>query len=245
MIFNDVVASGEDQYSLSAGQPQAQEEDCYRPTMDDAEGSGDSEDERVGVDPVPSIGVSAHLGSMNLSGHRPPIVPTASGCHSKRKRGEEPIYKKRQKILASKQIADAISVVIATASQDRAERCNDIHAYNVKNVMSELLALEEVLCDENFRNQCAAFLLDEVNREMFVSFLENNEYLISWLRFMSRLMAAKESDSGESNEQQNCDSNCESFGQKCSHMVKKQRTKFYILRRCIAMLLCWHERGEH
>ncbi|XP_030522137.1 small polypeptide DEVIL 16 [Rhodamnia argentea] len=32
-----------------------------------------------------------------------------------------------------------------------------------------------------------------------------------------------------------------SFSQKCGHLAKKQRAKFYILRRCIAMLLCWHE----
>ncbi|KAK6943848.1 DVL protein [Dillenia turbinata] len=37
---------------------------------------------------------------------------------------------------------------------------------------------------------------------------------------------------------------CKSFGQKCNHMVKKQRAKFYILRRCIAMLVCWHERDD-
>ncbi|KAK2974733.1 hypothetical protein RJ640_007160 [Escallonia rubra] len=29
---------------------------------------------------------------------------------------------------------------------------------------------------------------------------------------------------------------CKSFGEKCSHVAKKQRAKFYILRRCIAML---------
>ncbi|GMY17756.1 small polypeptide DEVIL 16 [Fagus crenata] len=34
-----------------------------------------------------------------------------------------------------------------------------------------------------------------------------------------------------------------SFGQKCNHIVKKQRAKFYILRRCIAMLVCWRDRG--
>ncbi|XP_030495617.2 small polypeptide DEVIL 16-like [Cannabis sativa] len=38
---------------------------------------------------------------------------------------------------------------------------------------------------------------------------------------------------------------CKSFGQKCSHLVKKQRAKFYILRRCIAMLVCWRDRGDH
>ncbi|KAF7804435.1 DVL family protein [Senna tora] len=65
-------------------------------------------------------------------------------------------------------------------------------------------------------------------------------------------MAVKESNTVVLNQQstnhqedhQICDP-CKSFGQKCSHLVKKQRAKFYILRRCIAMLLCWHERAEH
>ncbi|XP_019057245.1 PREDICTED: uncharacterized protein LOC109116388 [Tarenaya hassleriana] len=34
------------------------------------------------------------------------------------------------------------------------------------------------------------------------------------------------------------------FGQKCKHMVKKQRARFYIVRRCIAMLVCWRDRGD-
>ncbi|XP_018473092.1 small polypeptide DEVIL 16-like [Raphanus sativus] len=37
---------------------------------------------------------------------------------------------------------------------------------------------------------------------------------------------------------------CQTFGQKCSHVVKKQRTKFYILRRCIAMLVCWRDNNH-
>ncbi|KAI4369154.1 hypothetical protein MLD38_017637 [Melastoma candidum] len=37
---------------------------------------------------------------------------------------------------------------------------------------------------------------------------------------------------------------CGSFGKKCGHLVKKQRTKFYILRRCIAMLLCWRDESN-
>lgn len=35
-----------------------------------------------------------------------------------------------------------------------------------------------------------------------------------------------------------------SIREKCSHLAKKQRAKFYILRRCIAMLVCWHERND-
>lgn len=33
-----------------------------------------------------------------------------------------------------------------------------------------------------------------------------------------------------------------SLSERCGHVAKKQRAKFYILRRCIAMLVCWHER---
>ncbi|GMN51019.1 hypothetical protein TIFTF001_020184 [Ficus carica] len=37
---------------------------------------------------------------------------------------------------------------------------------------------------------------------------------------------------------------CRSFGRRCSLLVKEQRARFYILRRCITMLLCWHECGD-
>ncbi|KAK7345538.1 hypothetical protein VNO77_16143 [Canavalia gladiata] len=64
---------------------------------------------------------------------------------------------------------------------------------------------------------------------------------IDWASRKS-FMAVEESNTSQSNHQQQqvCDP-CKSFGKKCSHLVKKQRAKFYILRRCIAMLLCWHE----
>lgn len=35
-----------------------------------------------------------------------------------------------------------------------------------------------------------------------------------------------------------------SFGKKCGHLANKQRAKFYILRRCIAMLVCWRDRND-
>ncbi|XP_059649907.1 small polypeptide DEVIL 16 [Cornus florida] len=56
-------------------------------------------------------------------------------------------------------------------------------------------------------------------------------------------MNESSSSSSLSNNEQAQDT-CRSFGEKCSHLVKKQRAKFYILRRCIAMLVCWHERGD-
>ncbi|XP_021863279.2 small polypeptide DEVIL 16-like [Spinacia oleracea] len=48
------------------------------------------------------------------------------------------------------------------------------------------------------------------------------------------------SNSNSNNNNSNSSSN-KSFGKKCSNVVKKQKTKFYILRRCVAILLCWHE----
>ncbi|CAD5171589.1 unnamed protein product [Musa acuminata subsp. malaccensis] len=37
---------------------------------------------------------------------------------------------------------------------------------------------------------------------------------------------------------------CRSFGRRCRLQAKEQKARFYILRRCIMMLMCWRERGE-
>ncbi|KAK1265875.1 hypothetical protein QJS04_geneDACA000199 [Acorus gramineus] len=37
---------------------------------------------------------------------------------------------------------------------------------------------------------------------------------------------------------------CRSFGHRCGRLVKEQRAKFYILRRCVVMLVCWHDCTE-
>ncbi|GKV40953.1 hypothetical protein SLEP1_g48537 [Rubroshorea leprosula] len=56
-------------------------------------------------------------------------------------------------------------------------------------------------------------------------------------------MAANEKDTKFLTIKHACEP-CRSFSQKCSHLVKRQRAKFYILRRCIAMLVCWRDRGD-
>ncbi|KAJ4831449.1 hypothetical protein Tsubulata_043642 [Turnera subulata] len=38
---------------------------------------------------------------------------------------------------------------------------------------------------------------------------------------------------------------CRSFASRCSKLVKEQRAKFYILRRCITMLVCWDEYADN
>ncbi|XP_054791346.1 small polypeptide DEVIL 11-like [Prosopis cineraria] len=34
------------------------------------------------------------------------------------------------------------------------------------------------------------------------------------------------------------------FARKCAKLVKEQRARFYIMRRCVIMLICWRDYGE-
>ncbi|ESW35415.1 hypothetical protein PHAVU_001G233300 [Phaseolus vulgaris] len=34
------------------------------------------------------------------------------------------------------------------------------------------------------------------------------------------------------------------FARKCARLVKEQRARFYIMRRCVIMLICWHEYSD-
>ncbi|GAV78289.1 DVL domain-containing protein [Cephalotus follicularis] len=35
-----------------------------------------------------------------------------------------------------------------------------------------------------------------------------------------------------------------SITHKCSSLAKEQKARFYIMRRCVAMLVCWHKHGD-
>jgi hypothetical protein len=37
-------------------------------------------------------------------------------------------------------------------------------------------------------------------------------------------------------------SSSSSFRRRCARLIKEQRVRFYIARRCVAMLACWRER---
>lgn len=52
------------------------------------------------------------------------------------------------------------------------------------------------------------------------------------------------SDLSEGSSTQNVQDSNKSLKEKCSLLAKKQRAKFYIVRRCIMMLVCWHERND-
>lgn len=36
-----------------------------------------------------------------------------------------------------------------------------------------------------------------------------------------------------------------SISRKCSSLAKEQKARFYIMRRCVAMLVCWHKHGDN
>uniref|UniRef100_A0A5K1EF88 ROTUNDIFOLIA like 8 n=1 Tax=Nymphaea colorata TaxID=210225 RepID=A0A5K1EF88_9MAGN len=35
-----------------------------------------------------------------------------------------------------------------------------------------------------------------------------------------------------------------SFTSRCARLVKEQRARFYIMRRCVTMLICWRDYGD-
>ncbi|KAL1298467.1 hypothetical protein HN51_042825 [Arachis hypogaea] len=35
-----------------------------------------------------------------------------------------------------------------------------------------------------------------------------------------------------------------SIGRKCTNIAKEHKARFYIMRRCVAMLVCWHKHGD-
>ncbi|KAI3409085.1 uncharacterized protein J3R85_019788 [Psidium guajava] len=34
------------------------------------------------------------------------------------------------------------------------------------------------------------------------------------------------------------------FARRCARLVSQQRARFYIMRRCVSMLLCWRDYGD-
>ncbi|KMZ63209.1 hypothetical protein ZOSMA_41G00530 [Zostera marina] len=38
---------------------------------------------------------------------------------------------------------------------------------------------------------------------------------------------------------------CQSFSRRCKLLVREQRARFYILRRCVVMLICWSDCNDY
>lgn len=66
-----------------------------------------------------------------------------------------------------------------------------------------------------------------------------------------RSSSQKNSCSSSSSSSSKCSSLPRSYSQKnpsisrkCTSLAKEQKARFYIMRRCVAMLVCWHKHGD-
>ncbi|KAM5556447.1 hypothetical protein ABKV19_024035 [Rosa sericea] len=57
------------------------------------------------------------------------------------------------------------------------------------------------------------------------------------------LSSSRSSRSGSSNCHKSSNRRC-AFSRKCARLVKEQRARFYIVRRCVTMLICWHDYSD-
>ncbi|KAK7312461.1 hypothetical protein VNO77_36337 [Canavalia gladiata] len=59
-----------------------------------------------------------------------------------------------------------------------------------------------------------------------------------------RSLSQKSSSTSKSNLPRSFSQKNPSIGSKCTSIAKEQKARFYIMRRCVAMLVCWHKHGD-
>ncbi|XLT31500.1 hypothetical protein HN873_062792 [Arachis hypogaea] len=146
--------------------------------VDIEEGSGDSEE---GISA--SVGVNSEFQHINLSSSQENNSQKSTG---KRKRDvvcETTKQKKKFKVPASKQIADAISR-IASASESRSTIVSTflIPGASIGKVMAEIQKMEMITSDPDFYSHCCQLMMFKPAREMFVSLKGYEPRLLDWLK---------------------------------------------------------------
>ncbi|KAK4376041.1 hypothetical protein RND71_006718 [Anisodus tanguticus] len=71
------------------------------------------------------------------------------------------------------------------------------------------------------------------------SFSQKNPYKSSLSRSSSQKNTTSKSRLTKSASQR-----CANFSRKCSNLAKEQKSKFYIVKRCIGMLVRWNKHGD-
>nr|XP_009796025.1 PREDICTED: uncharacterized protein LOC104242657 [Nicotiana sylvestris] len=61
---------------------------------------------------------------------------------------------------------------------------------------------------------------------------------------LSRSSSQKSSSSSKSRLTKSASQKCANFTRKCSNLAKEQKSKFYIVKRCIGMLVRWNKHGD-
>ncbi|XP_054814148.1 small polypeptide DEVIL 13 [Prosopis cineraria] len=64
------------------------------------------------------------------------------------------------------------------------------------------------------------------------------------LRSLSHKTPSSSSNSKSSLPRSFSQKNSSSIGKKCTDLAKEHKARFYIIRRCVAMLVCWHKHRD-
>ena len=64
------------------------------------------------------------------------------------------------------------------------------------------------------------------------------------LRSLSQKSSSSSSKCNNNNLPRSFSQKNPSIGRKCTKLAKEQKARFYIMRRCVAMLVCWHKHGD-
>ncbi|KAK9049566.1 hypothetical protein SSX86_013251 [Deinandra increscens subsp. villosa] len=62
--------------------------------------------------------------------------------------------------------------------------------------------------------------------------------------FFSRSSSQKNSNKYPSDLSRSSSQKCANFTRKCGHLAKEQKARFYIVKRCVTMLVCWKKNGD-
>ncbi|KAK1428707.1 hypothetical protein QVD17_17546 [Tagetes erecta] len=62
--------------------------------------------------------------------------------------------------------------------------------------------------------------------------------------FFSRSSSQKNNNKSPCDLSRSSSQKCANFTRKCGHLAKEQKARFYIVKRCVTMLVCWKKHGD-
>ena len=187
-LFKDVIAIGKFVWAPSFEiLPNGidEDDDGYRPffesgCVDLEEGWGDNE-ECSRASAGASVGVSPKLRHINSSQDN--YSQVSSGKRKKIGGCEMVEKKKRVKVPASKQIADALTrIAYASESRSMVLRSLIVPGTSIGEVMVEIQKMDVITSDLDWHFRCCQLMLFKPAREMFVSLQGYNQRLLDWLK---------------------------------------------------------------
>ncbi|XP_039690905.1 L10-interacting MYB domain-containing protein-like [Medicago truncatula] len=171
-LFKDVVANGEHAWAPSSGVLPNENlgNDDIDVGLDDAEGSGDSEDA--------SIGAATGFGNINLNTSQGAVSQSSGQMRKRVIRAEQ---KGKKKATPSTSIVEAVNVIAETCKSWNEAISNA----SIGEVMAEIQTMDAVTSDLEFHTMCCNLMLFKPAREMFVSLRGFEERRLTWLKFAS------------------------------------------------------------